>query len=111
MRAQLLCQLRFFRSVIDGHGAEPHAPGKLNSQVSKPADPLNANQIARAQASVAQSVVRRYTSTEERGGFRGRELIRNGSERSCFGNHHLGITAVGSDSRNDGVQAVRKISA
>src|SRR6266852_6211329 len=63
-----------------------------------PADPLNANQIARAQASVTQCVVSRYASAEERGGFRGRELIRNGSERSCFGNHHLGITPVGSDS-------------
>ena len=77
MRAQLLGQLRFFRSVIDGHSAEPHATGKLNSQVSKPADPLNANQIARAQASVTQCVEGRYASTEQRGSIRGSELIRN----------------------------------
>src|SRR5713226_3299997 len=111
MRAQILGELRFFRPFIDGHGAETHSPRKLNSQMSEPADPLNPNQIARAQAGVAKSVEGRYASAEERGGFRGRELIRNGSERSCFGNHHLGITPVGSDSRYDGVQAVRKVSA
>src|SRR5580704_2669043 len=111
MRAQLLGQLGFFRSVIDGHGAEPHAPGKLNSQMSESADSLNANQIARAQAGVTQGVEGRYSGAEQRGGFRRRELIGDASERSCFGNHHLCITSVGCDSRYDGVQAVRKVSA
>jgi hypothetical protein len=77
MRAQIFGELCCFRPFIDGHGAEPHSPSKLNSQMSKPADPLNANQIARAQAGVAQCVVGRYASAKERGAFRGRELIRN----------------------------------
>src|SRR5580658_305025 len=111
MRAQLLGELRFFRSVIDGYGAETHPPRELNAQMSEPADSLNADQIARAQAGVTQCVVGRYARAKQRGGFRRRELIGNGSKRSCLGNHHLGVTPVSGDSGYDGVQAVNKISS
>ena len=48
--------------------------------MSKATNTLDSDQISTAQAGVAKSVVGRDTRAEEGGGFRGTQLVRDGSE-------------------------------
>ena len=48
---------------------------------------------------------------EERGGFRGPDFIRNGSQAACFSDHHFRISSIHSYSRYHGVLTVHNVSA
>jgi hypothetical protein len=111
VRAQIFRKLFLVAPLSDRHGAESHVPRKLDAKMPEAANTLHGNQISATQASIAKSVVRCNTSAQERGGFYGSELIRNGSDAARFRNHHFRISAVRGYSRYDGVLTLHHVSA
>src|SRR6266446_1526863 len=83
----------------------------LNAEVTKTADPLHRDKISGESAGVAQRVVCRDSSAEQRRCFDGIETFRNGCERRDRSHHVLLITAVVADARNFHILAITKISA
>jgi hypothetical protein len=90
---------------------ESHVPGKLDTKMPKATNALHSDQISSAQAGVAKSVVGCDPRAEERGGFYGRELIRNGNDGACFSDHHFRISSVRSYSGYHGVLTIHHVSA
>jgi hypothetical protein len=86
-------------------------PRKLDAKMPKAANALHGDQISAAQASVTKSVVGRDTRAQERGGFCGTELIRNGSNAARFSDHHFRISTIRGYSRYDGVLTLHHVSA
>ena len=86
-------------------------PRELDAEVPEATDALHGDQVATAQAGVAQAVVGRDARAEERGGFDGAEPIGNGSDATRFGEHHLRISSIHGDSRIHGVLAIHHVSA
>ena len=73
---------------------ESHVPRELDTKMPKATNALQSDQISSAQASVAKSVVGRDTRAEQRSGFWGPELIRNGSDATRFSDHYFRIFSV-----------------
>ena len=69
-------------------------PRELDTKMPKATNALQSDQISSAQASVAKSVVGRDTRAEQRSGFWGPELIRNGSDATRFSDHYFRIFSV-----------------
>src|SRR6267154_156685 len=79
--------------------------------MSKAADALHRDQISAAQAGIAEGVVGCDPRAEERGGLRGAELVRNGSDAARFGDHHFRISTVHGHSRRYGVLPIHRTPA
>ena len=90
---------------------ESHVPRKLDTKMPKATNALHRDQISAAQAGVAKSVVGRDTRAEERSGFCGTELIRNGSDAARFSDHHFRISSVHGYSGYHGVLTIHNVSA
>src|SRR5215472_7762342 len=95
----------------DGYSTEPHVPCKLDTKMPKATNALHRHQISAAQAGVAKSVVGGDTRAEERGGFCGPELIRNGSDAARFSDHRFRISTIHAYSRHDGILTIHSVSA
>src|SRR5262249_44175336 len=94
VRAQIFRELFLLASTSDRDSTESHAPRKLDTKMPKATNALHGDQIPAAQPSVAKSVVGCDTRAEERGGFYGCELIRNGSDAARFSDHHFRISTI-----------------
>jgi hypothetical protein len=90
---------------------ESHAPRKLDTQMPKATNALHPDQISAAQTGVAKSVVGRDTRAQERGGFCGTELVRNGSDAACLSDHHFRISSIHGYSQCHGVLTIHNVSA
>src|SRR5215468_1007143 len=90
---------------------ESHMPRKLDTEMPKAADALHGDQVAAAQASIAQSVIGRHSRAEERGSVNGTEFVGNGSDRACLRDHHFRISSVLVYSQNHGVLAIHDVPA
>jgi hypothetical protein len=90
---------------------ESHVARELDPKMPKTTYALHGDQISTAQASVAKGIVRRDTCTQERGGFCGRELIRNGSDAAGFSDHHFRISSILGYSRYYRVLTIHHVSA
>jgi hypothetical protein len=90
---------------------ETHVPRKLDTKMPKAANALHSDQISAAQAGVAKSVVGRDARAEERSGFYGCELIRNGSDAARFSDHHFRISSIGSYSQYHRVLTIHDVTA
>src|SRR4029077_336616 len=88
-----------------------HVPRELNTKVPKATNALYSNQISTTQAGVAKSVVGRDTSAQERGGFCGTELVRNGSDAARLSDHHFRISSIHGYSQCHGVLTIHNVSA
>ena len=55
---------------------------------------LHSDQVSGPQAGVAKGVIGCNSRAKERGGFCGTELVRNGSDPACFGDHHFRISSI-----------------
>jgi len=86
-------------------------PGKLDTKMSKSANALHRDQISAAQAGVAKSVVGGDTRAEERGGFGGTELVRNGSDGASFSDHHFRISSIHGHPQYNWVLTIHSVSA
>ena len=86
-------------------------PCELDPKMPKATNALHGDQISTAQAGVAKSVVSRNARAEERSGFYGRELIRNGSDAACFSDHHFRISSIHGHSQCHGVLTIHNVSA
>src|SRR5713226_2351851 len=111
VRAQVFRKLFLLASLPDCDGTESHVPGKLDAKVPKATNALHSDQISAAQAGVAKSVVGGDTRAEERGGFCGTELIRNGRDAARFSDHHFRISSIRSHSRCHRVLTIHNVSA
>jgi hypothetical protein len=89
---------------------ESHVPSKLDTQMPKAANALHGNQISTTQAGVAKSVVGGDTRAEERGGFRGTELVRNRSDAAGFSDHHFGISSIHGHPKYHGILTIHNVS-
>jgi hypothetical protein len=69
-------------------------PRELDTKMPKSADTLYSDEISAAQAGVSKRVVGRDARAEQRGGFCRTQLVGNGSEGACFGNHHFRISTI-----------------
>jgi hypothetical protein len=90
---------------------ESHVPRKLDTKMAEATNALHGDQVSTAQAGVAKSVVRRGTRVEERGGFFGPELVRNGSDATRFGDHHFRVSSIHGYSRYYGVLTIHDVAA
>src|SRR4029434_9847358 len=88
-----------------------HVPRELDTQMPKTTDALHPDQISAAQAGIAKSVVSRNARAEERSGFYGRELIRNGSDAARFRDHHCRIYSIRVYSRYTRFRTIHNVSA
>ena len=77
----------------------------------KTTNALHRDQITAAQTCVAKSVVGRDTRTEEWSSLHGSEFVGNRSDSPCFGDHHLGVSSVNGNSRDDWVLTIDDVSA
>ncbi len=111
VRAQIFRKLFLLAATPDCDSMESHVPRKLDTQMPKATNALHSDQISTAQAGVAKSVVGRDTRAEERSGFCGPELIRNGSDAARFSDHHFRISSVHGYSRNHRVLTIHDVSA
>jgi len=111
VRTQLFRKLFLVASAPNRDCAESHVTRKLDAKMSKAADTLHSDQVATAQAGIAESVVGSDPRAEERGGFSGTQLVRNGSDATGFGDHHFRISSVGGHSRYHRVLTVYRVSA
>src|SRR3982074_910960 len=75
------------------------------------ANALHSDEISTTQARVAKSVIGRDTGTEKWSGFRGCQLIRNGSEGAGFGDHYFRISSIRGYSRHHRVLTIHTVSA
>jgi hypothetical protein len=90
---------------------ESHATRKLDTQMPKATNALHPDQISAAQAGVAKSVVGRDTRAEERGGFCGTELVRNGSDAARLSDHHFRISSIRGYSQYHRVLTIHDVAA
>jgi hypothetical protein len=90
---------------------ETHVPRKLDTKMPKAANTLHSDQISTTQAGVAKSVVGRNPRTEERGGFRGPEVIRDRRDAARFGDHRFRISSIHGYSRIHRVLTIHHVSA
>jgi hypothetical protein len=90
---------------------ESHVPRKLNTKMPKTPNALYSHQISATQAGIAKRVVGRDPRAEERGSFRGLELIGNGRDGARFSYHHFRISSIHGYSRYHGVLTIDSISA
>jgi hypothetical protein len=111
VRAQISRKFFLVASTSDGDSMESHVPRKLETKMPKAPNALHSDQISAAQAGVAKSVVGRDTRAEERGGFGGREFVRNGSDAARFSDHHFRISSVRGYSGYHGVLTIHHVSA
>src|SRR5882762_7083576 len=79
--------------------------------MSEAADALDGDEISAAQAGVAEGVVGGDAGAEERGGFRGAEVVGDGGDAAGFGDHNFGVAAVDSDAGDYGVEAIDDVAA
>ena len=107
---QIFCKLFLLAPAADCDSSEPQVPRKLDAKMPKATNALHGDQISTAQAGVAKSVVGGDTRAEERSGFYGRELIRNGGDAACFSDHHFRISSVRGYSGYHGVLTIHNIS-
>jgi hypothetical protein len=90
---------------------ETHVPRKLDTKMPKAANSLYSNQISAAQPGVAKSVVGRDPRAEERGRFRGPEVIRDRRDATRFSDHRFRISSIHGDSRYHGTLTIHNVSA
>src|SRR4029077_18837115 len=109
--AQIFSELFLVSATADGYGAKSHLAGELDAEMSQAANALDRDEISAAQAGVANGVVGGDARAEERGGFRGAELIGDRRNAAGFGDHDFGIAAVDGDAGYDGVQTIHNVAA
>jgi hypothetical protein len=88
-----------------------HVPRKLDTKMPKATNTLHSDQISSTQAGVAKSVVSRNARAEERGCFRGPEVVRDRRDAARFSNHHFRISSIRGNSRHHGIETIHNISA
>src|SRR5947207_1312616 len=93
-RAQLFRQRPLVLAARDRHRFETHLRGKLNTEMTKSADPEHSNKITTARAAVAQRIKRRDTGAHEWRAFDRRQIFRHQRQRRRGSEHILGVTAV-----------------
>ena len=85
--------------------------GELDAEMSEAADALDGDEIAAAEAGVAEGVVGGDAGAEERGGFGGAEVVGNGGDAASFGDHNFGVAAVDGDAGDYGIEAIDDVAA
>jgi hypothetical protein len=111
VRAQILRQLFLLGSAPDRDSVESHFSRELDTKMPKAANALHSDQVSAAQAGIAKSVVGRDTRAKEWSGFRGPELIRDGSDPARFSDHHFGVSSIHGYAGDHGVLTIHNVSA
>ena len=92
--AQLEGESALVSTACDRHGFESHSAGELYGEVSKTADPLDRNQIARLRRAVAQGVERGSAGAEQWSGLNVRHALRHAGERFRRCKHVVRVAAI-----------------
>jgi hypothetical protein len=86
-------------------------PRKLDAKMPKSTNALHGDQISAAQPGVTKSVVGGDTRAKQRSGFGGCEFIRNRTDATRFGDHHLRVPSIRGHSRYHRVLTIHDVSA
>src|SRR6266853_486176 len=79
--------------------------------MSEATDALDGDEISAAKAGIAEGVVSGDAGAEERGSFGGAEVVGDGGDAACFGDHNFGVAAVDGDAGDYGVEAIDDVAS
>src|SRR5712675_2454679 len=79
--------------------------------MSQATDALDGDEISAAKAGIAEGVVSGDAGAEERGSFGGAEVVGDGGDAACFGDHNFGVAAVDGDAGDYGVEAIDDVAS
>src|SRR6185369_187246 len=111
MRAEFSRQRLFVVPSVDRDCFESHPPRVLNAEVSKSADALHGDHLARSRARIPKRVENRNARAHERTRFLSGQFIWNRSQHCRRRNHVLGVPTVEVKPRDLSIDAHGEITA